>query len=207
LDERKTASIRIKDSGVIKTVLLLIVGAAILVGAGLLVMQKKQRISHDRGANIAFRDGTFSVLQGEVDGRPVFATIDMGLRDLPDKQRLPFFLSLSTPLINPTSDGLATRSDTDNLNTWEDTVEARLRSTGEFVFVGRVTWDRNRELLYYLHSSQPAMKALQALSDAHSTRPFAFICETRRKVGESRVLAESQVILNFMISSIEEELF
>jgi LPXTG-motif cell wall-anchored protein len=166
---------------VIKTVLLLIIGVAILVGAGLFVMRKKERTSHDRGANIASRDGTFSVLQGEVDGHPVFATIDMGLRDLPDKQRLPFFLSLKTPLINPTSDGLPSRSDADNLNTWEDAVEARLRSTGEFVFVGRVTWNRNRELLYYLNSWQPSMKALQSLSDAHSTRPFAFICERDEK--------------------------
>jgi hypothetical protein len=109
-----------------------------------------------------------------LDGRPVFATIDMGLRDFPDKQRFPFFLSLTTPLVNPTSEGLPIRSDADNLNTWEDAVEARLRSTGEFVYVGRVTWSGHRELLYYLNNQLPAMEVLKTLSDSHSTRPFAF---------------------------------
>ena len=144
----------------IKAMLLLIVGIASLVGVGLLVMQKRQKISHDRATNVARQEGSFSVLQGKVDGRPVFAMIDMGLRDLPDKQRLPFSLSLSTPLINPTSEGLPTRSDADDLNTWEDAVEARLRPAGEFVFVGRVTWDSHRELLYYLNSQQPVMEAV-----------------------------------------------
>lgn len=62
------------------------------------------------------QEGAFSVIQGEVDGRPLIAVIDMGLRVLPDKQGLSFFLSLSTSLIGPTSEGLPTRSDADNLN-------------------------------------------------------------------------------------------
>jgi hypothetical protein len=151
-----------------------------LVGTVLLALQNRQKFSHDTGTDTA-KGGTFSVFQGEVDGHPVFAMIDMGLRDLPDKQRLPFFLSLSTPLINPTSDGLPIRSDADNLNSWEDTVEARLRSTGELAFVGRVTSDGHRELLYYVNSQQPAIDTLKTLSGEHSTRPFAFACERDEK--------------------------
>ena len=123
------------------------------------------------------QDGTFSVIQGEVDGRPLVAMIDMGLRELPDKQGLSFFLSLSTSLIDPTSDGLPTRSDTDSLNTWEQAVEERLRSAGKFVFVGRVTWNGHRELLYSVGNQQPAVETLKTISDVQSTRPFAFICE------------------------------
>ena len=123
------------------------------------------------------QDGTFSVIQGEVDGRPLVAMIDMGFRELDDKQGLSFFLSLSTSLINPTSDGLPTRSDTDSLNTWEHAVEERLRSAGKFVFVGRVTWNGHRELLYYVGNQQPTVETLKTISDVHSTRPFAFICE------------------------------
>jgi hypothetical protein len=161
----------------IKTTLLLIVGIAILAVAVFLALQNRQQHSRDGATNVASKGGTFSVLQGEMDGRPVFAAIDMGLRNFPDKQRLPFFLSLSTSLINPTSEGLPTLSDADNLNTWEDAVETRLRSVGELAFVGRVTWDGHRELLYYLNSQQPAVETLKTLSGAHSTRPFAFTCE------------------------------
>jgi hypothetical protein len=127
--------------------------------------------------NAVSQDGTFSVIQGEVAGRPLVAMIDMGLLELPDKQGLSFFLSLSTSLINPTSEGLPTRSDTDSLNTWEHAVEERLRSAGKFVFVGRVTWNGHRELLYYVGSQQPTVETLKTISDVHSTRPFAFICE------------------------------
>jgi hypothetical protein len=89
------------------------------------------------------------------------AMIDMGLRNYPDKQALPFFLSLSTLLINPTSEGLPTRSDSDSLNALEDAVEAQLRSGGRFVYVGRVTWNGHRELLYYLDNQQPCVDALR----------------------------------------------
>jgi hypothetical protein len=159
--------------------LLLVVAIVILVGAGLLAMQKEKG-SEDKQTT-GSQDGTFSVLKGEVDGRPLIAMIDMGLRNLPDKQRLPFFLSISIPLISPTSEGLSTQSDADSLNTLEDAVEVRLRSAGKFVFVGRVTWNGNRELLYYVNSQQPAVAALKTLSDAHSTRPFAFRCERDEK--------------------------
>jgi hypothetical protein len=128
--------------------------------------------------NAVSQDGTFSVIQGKVDGHPLVAMIDMGLRDLSDKQGLPFFLSLSTTLINPTSEGLPTRGDADNLNKWEEIVEARLRSATDFVFVGRVTWNGHRELLYYVGKQQPTVEALKALS---GTRQFAFTCDRDEK--------------------------
>ena len=102
-------------------------------------------------------DGTFSVIQAEIDGRLLVAMIDMGLRELPARQGLSFFLGLSTSLINPTSEGLPTRSDTDNLNVWEGVVEARLQAVTKLVFVGRVTWNGRRELLYYMGKEQPTV--------------------------------------------------
>jgi len=100
--------------------------------------------------------------------------IDMGLRKLPARQGLSFFVGLSTSLINPTSEGLPTRSDTDNLNAWEGAVEARLQAVTQFVFVGRVTWNGHREVLYYVRDEQPTVEALNAI---FGTRPFAFTCE------------------------------
>src|ERR1035437_444781 len=155
-----------------KTTILIIVVVVILLVTGIVLMRQRHANS---------QSGTFSILQGNIDGHPLFAMIDMGLRNSPDRQVLSFFLSVSTPLTNPTSGGLPTRSDAENLNTWEDAVEARLRSAGGFVFVGRVTWDGHRELLYYLNSQQPAVEVLKTLSDAHSTRPFAFTSENDAK--------------------------
>jgi len=155
-----------------KTLLPCILGVVILIAVGFVVMRKNQTKTGD---------GTFSVLQGNVDGRPMFAMIDMGLRNSRDRQALPFFLSLSTPLMNPTSDGLPTKSDADNLNRWEDAVESALRAAGKFAFVGRVTWNGHRELLYYLATQQPSIDNLKTLAESHSTRSFAFASEHDEK--------------------------
>jgi len=124
------------------------------------------------------QEGTFSVIHGKVDGLPLVAMIDMGLRELPDKQAVSFFLSLSTSLISPTGEGLPTRSDADNLNAWEEVVETRLQSATKLVFLGRVTWNGHRELLYYVGNQQSTVEALKSLS---GTRPFAFTCERDEK--------------------------
>ncbi len=164
-----------------RTVLATIIGIVVLLTIGFLAMRNKQRNFQGKRANVVSQDGTFSIFQGEVDGHPLFATLDMKLRDLPDRQGLPFFLSLSAPMINPSGDGLPTRSDADSLNAWEDAVEAQLRSGGRFAFVGRVTWNGHRELLYYLDTQQPTVEALKTLSESHSERPFSFTCARDEK--------------------------
>lgn len=84
---------------------------------------------------------------------------------------------MSAPLLSPTADGLPTGPDLNDLNAWEDVVEERLGQRGKQVFVGRVTGNGSRELLYYVDNQQPAIDALKSLSEAHSTRPFVFACE------------------------------
>jgi hypothetical protein len=150
----------------------------VLFAAGLLALRGRQKTSQEKRDNLVAEDGTFSIVGGEVDGRPLVAMIDMGLRDLPDKQGLPFFLRLSTSLINPTREGLPIRSDADKLNKWEEVVEVQLRPVTKLAFVGRVTWNGHRELLYYVASQQPAVAALKALS---GTRRFAFKCDRDEK--------------------------
>jgi len=121
------------------------------------------------------------------------AMIDMGLRNYPDKQALPFFLSLSTLLINPTSEGLPTRSDSDSLNAWEDAGEAQLRSGVRFVYVGRVTWNGHREL--------PVLPGQPATLRWRTQKPiwralYMFVCFhlwTRWEADEDWCLAESPV--------------
>jgi len=164
--------------GVVKITLLTVIGIVVLCVAALLAMRNRQKKSVAKQITVESQDGSFSIMQGEVDGHPLFALIDTRLRDLADKQRLPFFLSLSTTLTNPTSEGLPTQSDADNLNAWEEAVEARVQSASIFVFVGRVTWNGHRELLYYVGNQQSTIETLKTLP---GTRPFAFTCERDEK--------------------------
>lgn len=122
-------------------------------------------------------DESFSILESTVDGRPLVAMVNAALHSFDGKQTLPFFLSIGTRLRNPASNGLVTSSEADDLNNFELEVEARLRSRGGFVFVGRVTWNGQRELLYYVESREPLLAALNAFSNDQATRPFTFFCE------------------------------
>ena len=95
----------------VKITLLTVIGIVVLCVAASLAMRNRQKKSQAKQINVVSQDGSFSIMQGEIDGHPLFASIDMRMRDFADKQSLPFFLSLSTSLSNPTSEGLPTRSD------------------------------------------------------------------------------------------------
>lgn len=121
--------------------------------------------------------GSFSVFKGEMDGYPLLATIDMGLRHYKKKSNVPWFLSISTPLVKPTSDGLTTTQEAEELDKWEDALEKDVAAATHFVYVGHVTWKGHRELLYYIAKPDPVKRTLQSLIDHRTTRPFAFRCE------------------------------
>jgi|SRR5579859_3720961 len=119
----------------------------------------------------------FSIVQGEMDGHPLFAMIASDLEKYPAKSKFPWFLSLSTPLIDPTPDGLPQGKDFDGLNAWEDEIEARIGKLGNYFYVGHVTWKGSREALFYVEKAEPVVTELKKLRNSHSIRPFDFRCE------------------------------
>lgn len=122
-------------------------------------------------------DESFSVLEGKLNGLPLMAMIDMGLRGYKLKAQLPWFLSLTTNLSETTKDGQPTTKESTNLEEWEDLVEKRISTACQFVYVGRVTWNASRELLFYADSTEPISSVLEALSAEHMIRSFSFHCE------------------------------
>ena len=119
----------------------------------------------------------FLLIKGEKDGHPLFAIIVSDLTKHPPKSKFPWFLSLSTPLIGPTADGLPQGEDFDALNAWEDDMEAQVAKLGKYFYVGHVNWNGSREALFYLEKPEPIVTALTKVRDSHSTRRFDFRCE------------------------------
>lgn len=117
---------------------------------------------------------TFSVLEGEFDGSPVVAMICSDLKNHVGKSTTPWFLGLSTPLSKPTARGLPTAEEAEELNRWEDSVDREIKSQSTSFFVGRVTWQGNRELLYYVNKPDAIVREIQKLIDGRTTRRFAF---------------------------------
>lgn len=118
----------------------------------------------------------FALIETDFDGYPLIANINRALRGYDQKKATPWFLSISIPLSSATEAGLPTKKEADDLNAWETKVEGKI-TVGPFVFVGRVTWNGNRELLYYVQEPESVARNLQILIDSRSTRPFAFRCE------------------------------
>lgn len=126
-------------------------------------------------------NNTFAILHGDIDGHPLFASIDTSLRDYKSKDRFPWFLSISVPLKNPNKDGLTTAQEAEQLNEWEDSLEKQIAAECNLVYVGRVTWNGHRELLYYIDQPKPVHLRLKSLIDSHAMRPFTFLCERDEK--------------------------
>ncbi len=101
----------------------------------------------------------------------------MSLKGFKEKSTVPWFLSIFTPLMNPTPDGLTTSGEASDLNGWEDAIEAIIKGAGRFVYVGRATWNGHREILYYVDGQGIVTKKLNGVIATHSMRPFAFRCE------------------------------
>jgi hypothetical protein len=117
---------------------------------------------------------TFSAMEGTIDGGPMVAMIRDGLRDYRPKESTPWFLGFSTPLANTTPEGLPTTDEADALNQWDDLLDREITSQCNSIFVGRVTWKGNRELLYYTDDPRPIIPRIQELSSRGTLRPFAF---------------------------------
>lgn len=119
----------------------------------------------------------FAVMEMNLDGHRVIVNVDMSLSDYPNKVEYPWLLSLSTKLKSTDQNGLPTKRESLDLNEWEDVVEREMLASSSFEYVGRVTWNGYRELLYYLKSPESAVKSLQSMIDQKTTRPFAFRCQ------------------------------
>jgi Family of unknown function (DUF695) len=116
--------------------------------------------------------GTFAVVKTYRDGHPMFMTIDTGLRDGKAKVGHPWFLSISTPIKHPTRDGLTNDAEAAELNDWEDGLEKEFSGECGYVYVGRVTWNGSRELLYYLDKPDSIVPKLEKLATGGSRREF-----------------------------------
>jgi hypothetical protein len=116
----------------------------------------------------------FSVMEGRCDGYPVVAMINSQLRDYKAQGSMPWFFSFSTELTHATLEGLPTAQEADALNRWEDVIDRLISRLSKDLFVGRVSWKGNRELLYYADRPEPVATEIQKLIDTGTTRPFAF---------------------------------
>jgi len=116
--------------------------------------------------------GTFAVVKSYRDGHALFLTIDTNVRDGKVKAGYPWFLSVVTPIKYPTKVGLTNDAEAAELNDWEDGLEKEFVGACRYVFVGRVTWNGTRELLYYVDKPDSIVPKLEQLAAGSAKREF-----------------------------------
>jgi hypothetical protein len=135
----------------------------------------------------------FSILKAELDGHLLVANIAVGLDTYEHKGETPWFLSISVPLLSPSDEGFPGPEEASQLNLLEEKIEAELRSTCTVVFVGRVTWSANREILFYLDNPDKAAEVLNAL-EGRERHSFAFQCVEDETWSELRVYSRAGTV-------------
>ena len=148
----------------------------VLLGAAFLfaVLAQKPPLQKNTG-NIQSEDEIqIAILQGEVDGYPIFVSINSSLKKYAHKSDLPWFVSASTKFQEPAEKGLPKNEEFPGLNESEDLVEARIGKVCRYAYLGHVTHKGEREILFYVDSREAAEDALKKLKGEQRTLKFDY---------------------------------
>ena len=93
----------------------------------------------------------WAIMQGEFNGRPMFARFNTSFRDATDQADYGVQIDVAIPLNAPDPNGLPQHTELEQLNEIEDLVVERAR--GRAVFVGVFTTSNVRQLVLYSTAS------------------------------------------------------
>jgi hypothetical protein len=119
---------------------------------------------------------SFSVMRATLEGRTLFASINMAYKSFSARAAFPWHLNVLVPLADPTTDGLTTNEEASELNGLEDQIAAQLAQVCKCHYIGRITWAGTRQMLYYLDDPEPAARRLQEMMDSGLHKAFTFRC-------------------------------
>jgi hypothetical protein len=122
-------------------------------------------------------DGSFTLAQGERDGKPWFAIIREKFKQNPEKIDLPWLLSLKIKA-EVDDQGLVSDVEAEILNKQEDNIEEFISASGKINFVARITWNGMRSVFYYISDPKIAAEKLnQIIEDKLYSREFEYKIE------------------------------
>jgi len=120
---------------------------------------------------------SWATLNGTIGGKPMVGIVNTIYATYAEKHAYPWWLRICIALVDPESTGLATASDGQTLEQFQQQViEPTLRRTCACHFVGRVTQGGWRELWYYVDTPEVVASALNELVEVGSQRRFTFGC-------------------------------
>ena len=117
----------------------------------------------------------WSVLQSKQDGRPLVALVNSAYRAFSHKADFPWCLLISVPLTQPTPVGLATETESQGLERFQQqTIAPLLDANCSWHLVVRTTHAGVRDMLFYIDDPERVIPALNNLLTFGKARPFTF---------------------------------
>jgi len=118
---------------------------------------------------------SFSVLQGQRNGKPFLATINMTAKNYAYKKEYPWCLGISIEFKKSTANGLATAKELKELEPFEDKIHALIASKCKLQYIGASNWYEHRELIFYISDPKELVIELQKMMDSKQEWRFNFM--------------------------------
>jgi hypothetical protein len=129
-------------------------------------------------AHVVLPEETFSAFEFRQEDLPGIALINSALVDFDAKRVFRWHLSLMIDFSDLIENGMPSQQDRDLLEPFENVVDQQLKAPMELpnaVFLGRVTWNATRELIYRVYDPELADAFLQGvISSQDHPLPFDF---------------------------------
>ncbi|MFD2230921.1 DUF695 domain-containing protein [Alkalimarinus sediminis] len=122
-------------------------------------------------------EATYTVIQREDEGAPVYAAVNTSLTSLNKEQRELFSWQLSLILELQTEDdkGLTLPEEAKEIDPFCQQLEADLRKGGNAIPLARITWRKTRELLFRVYNPVQADELIKSIIEAETNpRPFSY---------------------------------
>ena len=114
---------------------------------------------------------SWSISQGTDNGRPIFTRFNMGLKPYVGRSEFSHQVGMAVPLKAPTTDGLPTSEEAEQLDQIEDEIRNRLLIGNESLLAGVITTNGMREFVLYTSDPAAAMaKADELARSVHHHR-------------------------------------
>src|SRR4029078_6322844 len=118
-------------------------------------------------------DKRFHVYTGEKEGLPVSISADPDFKMYHSKQDYPWYLWIRIEMKDVDQQGQPSEQENITLNDFEDKIEEEISKSSPTYFIGRSTWNKERQLYFYTVDAKAASEILDKII-ATPVRPMEY---------------------------------
>ncbi len=112
------------------------------------------------------RDNQYFEVKELTNGYSKIKIVNNALKQHVNRAEFSWSLSILITLDEPKADGSPTKQEEEYLNQFQEFVEEKLSTIGDYKYVGRITWNGERQIEYYIADPAIIERFLSAMINA-----------------------------------------